>query len=996
MYFCRIIEKNTVMRIRHCLFIFLLSLAVLPLGAQTPTTQGTDFWLSFMRNGYRTGASEKLTLIASAKEHCTVTVTNPSTSFQTSFEVSDNSVNTLVISDSDGYNDQQGGSAYKGLRVTATDTISLYIANEAENSYDAANVLPVAALGNHYMIQSNKSEGEQSNHYRENRAAFLVVATQDDTEVRITPKIQTWDGHAAGQTYTVALDAGQCYHVLNLNAGASTNSEGDFTGTIVESDSDKPIAVFNGNCITSVPGGLTYGYDHVFEQAMPTDFWGNRFVVTSIKQNYQGMSADLVKVTALNDNTTVTRDGSPLAQLNSGESTTFNLDLNTNPCSFLESDNPVAVFVYNHSHGSGYTTNYGDPSMVWISPVEQTVFEVTFSTFQAAHVTNHFVNVVCYTDHVQDLTLDGNNISESFETVIAAPEFSYARVAVQQGAHTLRCPGGFVAYVYGYGDVEGYAYTVGSSAKILTKQLYVNGILSSELPGDFGVCQNDDVTFHVATNYDIHHVDWNFGDNVTGTGEEITHAYANAGNFAVSSIIYRTIDNIVQPFDTLSVTVPVNPNKEHDDDVVYTCEDTYLFNGHYYDVPGDYDVTMETQTGCDSIVHIHLQKEAPTIYNMEPITTCASSVTIDGTSYDVPGEYNLPYQTTSGCDSIVHVTLLSGDQNILYLPPVTVCEQYDWFGEIVVSEGLNHLEHTVPNASPEGCDSLYIQDVTIGYPPMNSDTTISSCDSMFYWGYWLNATMDVSHTFFTPEGCDYDSILHFILLPSGNTFDTIIECDSYSWFNGTSVVPLTESNDYEGVFIGENGCESHLYLNLTIKHTPPFNEIKGLSYVPVATNYWPGEYYYFLDDSTGMAPGSVLWELSDNENGEWDFRPHGASCAIVAYTMGTKVLHVSANDNGLCEKEAEKIINCTGYAVDETELNRLKVYPNPAQEELIVEGEQLTGIVIYNLLGQKLKEVKTAQSPVQKVDVSDLPQALYLVNVSTLMGNKTQLILVTR
>ena len=986
------------MKIRFSLCLLFLTIGMLPVTAQTPTTQGKEFWASFMRNGYNTsyGNYNNFTLIASAKHACTVTVTNPITNWSDSFSVQENGVATYSVNRNQGYNDQMGGKANKGLFITSTDTISLYIANEAENSYDAANVLPASALGSQYMIQSYKAVGDQSSHPGDSRASFLVLATEDGTEVQITPSCMTYDNHAAGQPYTVTLNRGECYHVLNKNQGAATNTDGDFSGTTVVSAENKPIAVFNGNSITSVPGGLSTGYDHVFEQAMPTDYWGKRFVVTSTRcPSYMNLQPDQIKVIALNDNTTVTSNGAELFTLDAGQSDIFTMDLVSNPCTYLEADNPIAVFLYQHSHGSGNPA-YGDPSMVWISPVEQTVYEVTFSTFAVQEVEVHYVNVVCYSENVSQMTLDGVDISSSFRPVPAAPDFSYTRYQVDHSAHTLRCPGGFIAHVYGIGQAEGYAYSVGSSAKQLTKQLYVNDILSTELPNGYSVCQGETVSFRVETNYEFDHVEWEFGDNANAMGAEVTHAYASAGNFAVQSVVFRSIDNTVQPFDTLAVNLHVNPIKEHDNEVVVTCEETYLFNGHYYDVPGDYDVLMEAQTGCDSIVHIHLQYGGPVTYNMDPITTCASSIMIDGISYDVPGEYDLHYETTIGCDSIVHLSLLNGNQDVMYLPPVTVCEQYDWFGETIVNEGLNHLEHIVPNATPEGCDSLYIQDVTIGYPPENPEVTIRSCDSMFYWGYWLNGTMDVTYSFTTLEGCVYDSVLHFILLPSGESFDTIVECDSYTWFNGTNFETLTVSDDYEATFTGDNGCESHLHLNLTINHTPPFNYIKGLSNVAVSTNFWPGEYIYYLDDSTGMDTGTVIWELSDNANGEWDFHPHGASCTIVAYTFGTKVLSARTEVNGMCDKAVEKRINCSGFGVDDTELEQLKVYPNPAQSELIVEVDGLKAVALVNILGQRIKETTAEGENRVRISVEDLPQALYLVQVMTSHGNKTQLISVTR
>ena len=910
--------------------------------AQTPTTQGTEFWASFMRNGYNSSNSyDHFTLIASAKHACTVMVTNPSTGWTDQFSVPDNGVRTCNVERMHGYNEQKGGKAFKGLYVTSTDTISLYIANEAENSYDAANVLPASALGSQYMLQSYKALGDQSSHYGDSRASFLVLATEDNTVVQITPSCQTFDGHAAGQPYSVTLSRGECYHVLNMSAGSTTNVDGDFSGTTVVSADDKPIAVFNGNSITSVPGGLSTGYDHVFEQAMPTNYWGKRFVVTSTRcPAYMNLYPDQIKVTALFDNTVVTRNGTTLFRLNAGQSNYFEMDLVNDPCTYLEADNPIAVFLYQHSHGSGNPA-YGDPSMVWISPVEQTVYEVTFSTFEVQEVEVHYVNVVCYTENVADMTLDGQDISMSFAQVPGFPDYSYARIQLNHAAHTIRCPRGFVAHVYGIGQAEGYAYSVGSSAKILTKQLYVDDILSTELPNGYATCQSETVGFRVETNYEYDHVAWSFCDGSHGEGAAVSHGYGTTGIYGVESVVYRNIDEQVQPFDTLMVTIHVNPVKEHDDVPLTTCGTTYSFHGVDYPVPGDYDVHFETIYGCDSLVHIHL---------------------------------------------------IQGTQTMCVLEPVAACEQYEWF-DSVYTQTNHHLEHLVPDATPEGCDSLYILDLTIGNPPLNPVTNYSSCDTWYWHGVKCDASDVYFATFVTAEGCVYDSVLHFTLLPSG-AFDTVVEaCDQFEWQGRV----LTESDTYHDVVIGDNGCESYLTLDLTLYPSPPFEEIKGLGNVAVSTNYWPGEYYYYLDDSTGMNTNHLTWELLDNPEGpgKWGFKPHGASCTITAYSIGEKTLRVTSG-NGLCDKERTITINCSGYAVEENGIASFEVYPNPVKDELTVRGCEMMEVTVFNLLGQLVKTMSANGDAEVIVEVADLPQGLYLLEIRTKYGNKTRLVSVNK
>lgn len=910
---------------------------------QTPTTQGTEFWLSFMRNGYRSGSHENLTLIASAKESCQVTVTNPYTGYTNTVTVSNQGVTTMQIPDAQGYNDQKSGKAFKGLHVTSTDTISLYIANEAENSYDAANVLPISALGCQYMIQSNKSIQEQSNHNLENRASFLIVATEDNTEVQITPVCETWDDHRPGVPYSVMLNTGECYHVLNKNMGETNNSEGDFSGTWIESLDEKPIAVFNGNCITSVPGGTTSGFDHVFEQAMPVDNWGKRFVVTSTSApSYYGLLNDYVKITALYDNTTVMRDETVLCHLNAGGSYSFEMNLTTEPCTFLEADYPVAVYLYNHSHRQS-GSSYGDPSMVWISPVEQTVYEVTFSTFQAYNVQQHYVNIVCYTEHVSDLRFDNQSIASSFNPVPRAPVFSYARVELPSGAHTIRCPGGFVAHVYGIGPNEGYAYTVGSSAKILTKQLFVDDILSSELPDGYSVCEDDaTIQFRASFNYDYDHIKWHFGDGVVVDGnEEISHTYTDDGDFLVNAVIYRGNEGMVQPFDSLQVMIHVAPLVEIP--VNYsTCASTYLFHGRVFPVPYFDDFIVQSDESCDTIYHMNIQSNP---------------------SVSAPVRYD---------------TICEGDDGII------------WFDTLRSEPGT----YLVIAETQEGCDSICLLHLEVERAPEHPDRWVQSCAPFTWHGETYVTSGTYYHAFTTHAGCEYDSILHFTLIPAGDLPPVYKDtCDQYVWLGKV----LTESNVYDTLIVGADGCESHLTLYLTLHDSPSFEQIIGFSQVAVATNYWHGEYNYYLDDTTNLDASRVTWELLDNPSGpgQWEIIPHGASCTLIAYSRGERILHVTTGD-GMCDKELFMTINGSNYDVGEDKAIALEVYPNPTRDAVTVKGCEMDEVVVYNLLGQMIKTVPAHGAAEVIVGLEDLPQALYLLEARTVRGNKTTLVSVIK
>lgn len=65
-------------------------------------------------------------------------------------------------------------------------------------------------------------------------------------------------------------------------------------------------------------------------------------------------------------------------------------------------------------------------------------------------------------------------------------------------------------------------------------------------------------------------------------------------------------------------------------------------------------------------------------------------------------------------------------------------------------------------------------------------------------------------------------------------------------------------------------------------------------------------------------------------------------------------------------------------AIDDLTKNKLKIYPNPAQDILFIEYQQpIETVKIYNLQGQLIKE-----GSISSVDVSQLATGLYLVQVT--------------
>ena len=443
--------------------------------SQSISTQGKEFWMSFMQNGYyernlnNVGVIPIITI--SAKQACNVTITIPNYSVEPiTLSVGDNSIEQINLPKNYCYHmsDENESVQDKGIHIIADDTVSVYCANIANYSFDASFVLPVESLGDNYIVQC----GEQSNlvyfgipeYTRLNQtSAFLVVATEDNTTVSITPKVNTLGGHAAGESFEVTLNAGQTYHVRSNN---NTNQR-DLSGTHVQAN--KKIAVFNGNTLTRIPGNMAgnTGFDHIFEQAMPTQSWGKSFVVTQSMRR----DRDFVKILSATSNNEIKKNGQIIATLGANQTYYFELS-SEDACCYLESSQPSAVYLYNTSASDDKAT--GDPSMVWIAPIEQRIDEVTFATFnhENASIDHHSVNIIVKAEDADAdrVYLDGNQLSPSeFITVNGNPDYKYTRISIDPGTHHLSCVNGLNAHVYGFGEAKGYAYMVGSKAVDITE-----------------------------------------------------------------------------------------------------------------------------------------------------------------------------------------------------------------------------------------------------------------------------------------------------------------------------------------------------------------------------------------------------------------------------------------------------------------------------------------------------------------------------------------------
>ena len=256
------------------LFLWLWAGNVFP---QTPSTQGTDFFITYMKNGYRgcyAANVDKIKAIISALDACQVTISNPNTTWTTTVNVPQNGFVEVEIPYIQAYNENSEVIQNTGLLVSATDTISLAISNGAGNSFDASFVLPTQVLADEYIVQNYMPSINFHTCTNTNRSCFVIVATEDNTIVDITPTKITQSGRPANVMFNITLNRGQTYFVYSQQSVEN----GDLSGSRIKARDCKKIQVFNGNIYLTIPNAQSDGYEAIFEQAMPIAYWGKKFV----------------------------------------------------------------------------------------------------------------------------------------------------------------------------------------------------------------------------------------------------------------------------------------------------------------------------------------------------------------------------------------------------------------------------------------------------------------------------------------------------------------------------------------------------------------------------------------------------------------------------------------------------------------------------------------------------------------------------------------------
>lgn len=541
-----------------------VNVAVTGVGVQSPTdvsNAGLDFWLGF---GYQSNMDTKASstdraqlsvYIAAGDQDATVMVDIPNMqgvsvapwNFPRTINIPANGVvevKDYPVGDSSNVLNTTGrpdcrlyytGISNRAIHVYSTNgvPVSAWMYTSTKNNSAAGSMLfPTNTWNNAYTVQSY---GGITNNGDPN-SFFFVIAAEDNTVIEFKPtndivdSLSTTlfkDNHTAAyvkyqknQTYQITLNKGQVFNCMGYIQGTGSNSANglDLSGTTVKAvDCNKKIAVYSGNgrvLVNTATGSVSTGSDNLIQQMFPKAAWGRKYLTVPTKT----MEYNVFRI-AVQDPTTLVWVNSPTvhtaatalpaSQLNT---TGLYYSIEGNQPNLIESDKPINVtqFVIAGTAPDGVEAPHstigngglGDPEMIILSPVEQSINKATVYSpnFKNGGTGGSYINVVMKKLGVSSFKLDNVAVADtglsSYSTVgvpaiyassgntsipmasIFKPHpgdtsYYYAKFFVASGApHTLYSDYPFNAIAYGMDQGESYGYNAGTYLKDLDQSLY--------------------------------------------------------------------------------------------------------------------------------------------------------------------------------------------------------------------------------------------------------------------------------------------------------------------------------------------------------------------------------------------------------------------------------------------------------------------------------------------------------------------------------------------
>ncbi len=715
---------------------------------QNNTTEGTDFWATFMTNSGAYSADVNdldLYLYVTSRQNATVVIQNPNYPNRRITEtITAGGQKQIKIPTALAYLTDNDIVSRKGIHITSDNPVSVYATSHHNSGkYDGTNILPTEALMGEYVVQTYTSDQYSTE--------FAIVAIENNTLITGEIKRTEENGNQTSTPFRKTLNAGETY----LYRSAATG-QGSTTGLTISLSgshfcSSKPFALFQGGQSAKIPQEPE---NHIFHQAYPTDMWGKTFVVTP---TYYAVY-DYVQITVAENNTQIFRDGTLVKTLNAFETyidTITSRKIKQNQQ--ITYTPTIAVYTTSKSstcflYGTGKEVNgafvgedqilydLGSPVLTAIVPQEYGMKSCIFATFNniisgSGATMNHYVNIVTSTNEVSGMYMDNQSIASDFVPCPTDASYSYTIKNISDNAHLLEnrndnANSTFTARVYGLGKTsstaESYAYAAGCRIN-----RSANLLVNHEYKTEEDICITDNIIFTPIIQYDFerYKLDYVWRSGVTATTNsgwqtdihDIEKQFPDTGLWETDLVIQRKTPVCDYGYyDTVRVNIYVH--------------DTTLLDYGYND-----GATPNICYGEEFDVHYNNGQK----FHYKADTTTLQEIFGANTRFELNKTYTFVDSLISqwGCDSVIRqsVCIRPTHYKLIY---DTICQKNTPYTYIDTDNGrantgkLSNLYssgHYIDSLQTRyGCDSILELYLTVN-PDYEIDTTRQICSNQDIW-----------------------------------------------------------------------------------------------------------------------------------------------------------------------------------------------------------------------------------------------------------------------
>lgn len=477
--------------------------------SQDFSNKGKEFWIGYGNHQQMyAGNTQGMSLYITSDVNTQVTVSIAGVGFLNVYNITANQITTVTIPNTAVLDAE--GLSNKGIHVVADKPVVVYAHIYFASVSGATLCLPATTLGREYY-SVNFTQVAQDNLNSNSYSYFFVVATEDNTTVEIIPATNT-QTMTAGSINTVTLQKGQVFQAL---------ANRDLTGSTIRSINTgggcKKIAVFCGSGRIGIGcQGSVQSSDNLYQQMYPNSTWGKKYYTvpsaTRPRNYYRVIRPDPSSVVRLDGNVV-----SPALFVNG-----LYYEFADNNPHVIESDKQILVSQYFTTQACAEATGNGDPEMIYLNPVEQTISKVTLTSMRLLNTNNnrHYLNAVVKNvpEAINTFRVDGTSYASSFSPHPADPQYAYAQIylGASPGTHTVTCDTPFNAIAYGLGQTESYGYSAGTNLKDLYQFVSISN--------DYGTvsfpagCKGTPFKFAMTFPYQPTQITWSFGPALNALG----------------------------------------------------------------------------------------------------------------------------------------------------------------------------------------------------------------------------------------------------------------------------------------------------------------------------------------------------------------------------------------------------------------------------------------------------------------------------------------------